>query len=233
LVDTSQIREQYDQEGYFIIDDFLDDETYSKLLDVCDTLVANPKGYDWAYNENNTMQKMRGACARVPEFLSLASHPKLTEAAREILPYTLDVYISKFFPMQPNARSTLMHQDNYYIRERNNNMISCAVYLQDTTKENGCLRVVPKSHVTGIQQHTKPDGAVKDLYWIDEDSLDNIVDLERKAPYAVFFHPNLIHGCYINKSKGTRYSLAWEYIAAKEKIFHGATNTIDYDRTRI
>lgn len=233
MVTSSEIKQQYEQQGYFIVDDFLDEETHSKLLMTCDTLVANPEGVGWAYNENGTIQKLGGACAAVPEFLSLASHPSLVQIAKEFLDPPLDIFISKFFPMQPNARSTFMHQDNYYIHERHGNMMSCAVYLQDTSKENGCLRVVPKSHQSGLYDHTKPDQSVNNLYWIDESGLTDVVDLERKAPYAVFFHPNLIHGCYINKSNSTRYSLAWEYICGHEKIFAGIRNKIDYDRTRI
>jgi len=233
LVTSSEIKQQYEQQGYFIVDDFLDEETHSKLLMTCDTLVANPEGVGWAYNENGTIQKLRRACAAVPEFLSLASHPSLVQIAKEFLDPPVDIFISKFFPMQPNARSTFMHQDNYYIHERHGNMMSCAIYLQDTSKENGCLRVVPKSHQSGLYDHTKPDQSVNNLYWIDESGLTDVVDLERKAPYAVFFHPNLIHGCYINKSNSTRYSLAWEYICGHEKIFAGIRNKIDYDRTRI
>ena len=41
---------------------------------------------------------------------------------------------------------------------------------------------------------------------------DNIIDLELKAPYAVFFDINMVHGCYPNTSDNTRFSLAWEYI---------------------
>ena len=43
------------------------------------------------------------------------------------------------------------------------------------------------------------------------------MDLELKAPYAVFFDINLVHGCYPNKSKDTRFSLAWEYIESSNK----------------
>ena len=229
---SSQIKQEYEQEGYFIVDNFLDSKTHSNLLTICDALVDDTK-VNWAYNENGTIQKLRGACTVVPEFLSLASSPSLVKIAEEFLKPPLDIFISKFFPMQPGARSTLMHQDNYYIQERHGNMMSCAVYLQNTNKENGCLRIVPKSHKGGIYKHTKPDKSVTGLYWIDESRLRNVVDLERKAPYAVFFHPNLIHGCYLNKSNNTRYSIAWEYICRHEKIFVGGENKIDYDRTRI
>ena len=44
-----------------------------------------------------------------------------------------------------------------------------------------------------------------------------IVDIIEEAPFAVFFNINSIHGCYENKSKRTRFSLAWEYISSNNK----------------
>ena len=41
--------------------------------------------------------------------------------------------------------------------------------------------------------------------------------IELKAPYAIFFDVNLVHGCYPNKSNDTRFSLAWEYLESSNK----------------
>ena len=60
---------------------------------------------------------------------------------------------------------------------------------------------------------------VQGIQWIYENMLvpEAILDLELKAPYAVFFNINLIHGCYNNTSDRTRFSLAWEYIESSNK----------------
>ena len=46
--------------------------------------------------------------------------------------------------------STFMHQDNFYFNGNPNKIVSCAVYLEDTNKENGCLRLVEGSNTKGI-----------------------------------------------------------------------------------
>ena len=114
--------------------------------------------------------------------------------------------------------STFMHQDNYYFNGNPKKIISCAVYLQDTTKENGCLRLVEDSHEIGILPHEVESG-IPYIKWIEDKYLEdyNIIDLELKSPYAVFFDINMVHGCYPNKSDSTRFSLAWEYIETSNK----------------
>ena len=122
------------------------------------------------------------------------------------------------------GHSTYMHQDNYYFQGDSNEILSCAVYMEDTTKENGCLRLAEQSHVHGVIPHSVPSD-IEGIYWIDSNYVNkfNVVDMERKAPYATFFDINLIHGCYNNKSDRTRFSLAWEYIKTSN------TNVVNSD----
>ena len=219
--------------GYEILDDFLTDEEYTHYYNVCKRVYENVlespnhKNYCWNNKEELNLNKIEGACKFESEFLRLASNPNLVKKAKELLNTneSIDVYISKFFPMKAGTgHSTYMHQDNYYFQGDSNEILSCAVYMEDTTKENGCLRLAEHSHVLGLAPHDIPSD-IKGIYWIDPNYVEkfNIVDMERKAPYATFFDINLIHGCYNNKSDSTRFSLAWEYIKTSN------TNVVESD----
>tara|TARA_Y100000389_G_scaffold58705_1_gene54690 strand:- start:1226 stop:1939 length:714 start_codon:yes stop_codon:yes gene_type:complete len=209
-------------QGYDILDDFLSEEEYQHYYNVCnriyDKVLSDPneKEYCWNNKEELNLNKIEGACRFEPEFLKLASNPVLVKRAKELLNTneSIDVYISKFFPMKAGTgHSTYMHQDNYYFQGDSNEILSCAVYMEDTSKENGCLRLAEKSHLHGLTPHNIPS-EIEGIYWVDSNYVNkfNVVDMERKAPYATFFDINLIHGCYNNKSDRTRFSLAWEYI---------------------
>jgi len=210
--------------GYDILDNFLTREEHEYYLNVCrDTYESTFNNDDphYSWNGVDNLNKINGACNYQPKFLELASHPALVKRAKEILNTddTIDVYISKFFPMKPQVgMSTYMHQDNYYFGGDPNKLVSCAVYLEDTKKENGCLRLVEDSHKSGIIPHDVVSDVDPWIRWIDESNLEsyNILDLERTAPYASFFDINLVHGCYPNISNSTRFSLAWEYIPTSE-----------------
>ena len=213
----------YQNKGYVIVENFLTESEHQHFLEVSqrayrDSHQGNSEHYSW--NDTDNLNKIEGACNFVPEFLDLASHPKLVETAKQILntEETIDCYISKFFPMKPKVGvSTFLHQDNFYFNGDKSKIVSCAVYLEDTNKENGCLRLVEGSNDKGIFPHEVESG-IPWVKWIDEKLLEdyNIIDLELKAPYAVFFDINMVHGCYPNTSDNTRFSLAWEYIPTSE-----------------
>lgn len=227
-------------DGYLVVQDFLSKAEHNHYLNVSErvyqTALDNPDNEYYSWYEKGHLNKIQGACDFEKEFLKLASHPALVSKAKEILntDESLDVFISKFFPMMPNGGiSTLMHQDNYYFMGDPKEMVSCAVYLQDTYKENGCLRVAKGSHKKGIVPHNEPSVHEPLIKWISESILEEyeVVDFEIPAPYAVFFDINSIHGCYQNNSNSTRYSLAWEYVRSSNNNFMQA-NHLSFDRNR-
>jgi len=210
--------------SYWIVKDFLSKEEHKHYLNVCDDVYKNSQLKDsvhYSWNGKDNLNKVEGIFDFEPKLKELASHPTLVTKAKQILNTegSIDTYISKFFPMEPEVgSSTYFHQDNFYFRGDSSKILSCVVYLEDTTKDNGCLRIAENSHRYGIFPHEIESG-IKYVKWIDEEILwrFNIVDLELKAPYAVFFDINLVHGCYPNKSKDTRFSLAWEYLESSNK----------------
>ena len=241
----------YKENGYLIVKNFLSDTEHNHLLDVSDTISEQgkslsrsseptPKGYKigrFQYNKNNTMNKLDGACEYHPAFFNLACNDTLIDTAQALtnIGNDVDVYISKFFPMEPNGgQSTLMHQDNFYFNGNPNNIISCAVYLQDTDVNNGCLRICKGSHKEGIFLHNIQSD-MRGIKWISNDIVNRyeIIDIKEKAPYAVFFNINTIHGCYVNKSNDTRYSLAWDYISSSnDKVVKSAEAWCDRKKVR-
>jgi len=88
--------------------------------------------------------------------------------------------------------------------------VNCDVFVNGAKKENGCLRIVPRSHKRGIFEHTKTTHWP--FNWLNLNPKVEIIDVEIDEPFAVFFHPNIIHGCYRNTSRDFRYSVAWEYM---------------------
>ena len=212
----------FEDNGFVIIRDFISDDLHTQLIDTCDRLYNNrpSEGNDrYVYNSNGTMNKIQGAFDYEPLFFELAHNKKLTEFAKKITgsEVGIDTYISKFFPMVPGGgESTFFHQDGYYFQEQldKKDLVSCAIYLQDTNIDNGCLRVAKGSHKNNIVYPHQVDSGMEGIKWIDDSVVNQfeIYDFIEKGPYAVFFDVLAIHGCYVNNSDTTRYSLAWEYV---------------------
>jgi len=209
---------KFSLEGYVVVKNFLTKDEHRELNHTCNTLTeearhisAQSQG-NWLMNSPHNPCKLEGAMGCVEEFKKLGRHKRLVSVAQRLLRTTsLSTYISKFFPMIPKVGFSVdWHQDNFYIEANPSKLISCDVFVNGARKENGCLRIVPRSHTKGIFRHDATSHGV--FNWIKLNPKVDIIDIELDEPFAVFFHPNLIHGCYKNTSRDYRYSVAWEYM---------------------
>lgn len=101
------------------------------------------------------------------------------------------------------------HQDySYWTRTRPMQHLTCWVALDDSSKENGCIHYIPKSHNWGLLD--KPELA-GDMEGINEfltpkqqEEFKHKVAVEMPKGYAVFHHPLTVHGSYENRSEKSR-----------------------------
>ena len=104
------------------------------------------------------------------------------------------------------------HQDGHYFGTASTQIISVAVYLEETTRENGCLRVIPGSHLGGVAAHHPGEGADAQGEWAAPDE-QQAEDVEVHAGSVVLFNSMLMHGAHKNRSeKRTRFSLFGHFV---------------------
>ena len=100
------------------------------------------------------------------------------------------------------------HQDySYWTRTGPIQHLTCWIALDDSTKENGCLYYVPKSHEWGLLDKPELAGDMNGImdYLNDQQKKEfKPVPIELKAGYGTFHHPLLMHGSYENKSDRSR-----------------------------
>ena len=68
------------EQGYKIVENFLTTEEHKHYLEVSERLFKEAKGSNvhYSWNSVDNLNKIEGACEFEPEFLKLASHPKLS-----------------------------------------------------------------------------------------------------------------------------------------------------------
>lgn len=101
------------------------------------------------------------------------------------------------------------HQDLYYFPIRPSNQIVAAwTAMEQVTRDNGCLSVLPGTHKGSLRPHAYPqwEGGVNIMYYGIQDYDENSprVHLLMEKGDTVFFHPLLIHGSGQNKTQGYR-----------------------------
>jgi len=112
-----------------------------------------------------------------------------------------------------------LHQDLHYFPFRPADRIACAwTAMERVTKENGCLVVLPGTHLGTLQPHDYPqwENGVNKMYHgiVGFDGHDR-VHLEMEKGDTVFFHPILIHGSGANRTKGFRKAISCHYAASE------------------
>lgn len=108
-----------------------------------------------------------------------------------------------------------LHQDAPYWPIEPMSMWSCWVALDDATLGNGCLVVLPGSHLGGpLPHHETQDDFVIDEGTVDESTL---VPVPVPRGSALCFHSLLVHGSAANTSEVPRRAVTISYMGAAHR----------------
>jgi len=167
-----------------------------------------------AHVEGDNGEGVRGSRA----FLDLARDPEIVELVSGVLGDDIILWgCHVFCKPATEGYETPWHQDGHYWPIRP--LANCTVWvaLEASTAENGCLRVVPRSHA-GRQLHAHLHEDRTDLTLnqrlstgIDEASA---VDLELQPGEMSLHDIYMIHGAKANRSTRRRTGVALRYMPA-------------------
>jgi ectoine hydroxylase-related dioxygenase (phytanoyl-CoA dioxygenase family) len=119
----------------------------------------------------------------------------------------LSVFSDKLNVKRPGGAPFPWHQEGLYWEngaEDLESLVSTLTYLDESSKENGCLWVIPGSHKSGNLQGLKDRGVLGALY-TDVDLIDGeAVPTELPAGSVLYFHRDLVHGSQTNRSDHSR-----------------------------
>ena len=159
---------QYHRDGYLVISNLFGPEvlrkTNSRIQQITHDALASEDFSDVLELEPKTASG-EAVARRIynpydlhEDFRSLASDPKLVDCIEGLIGPNINLQHSKLNMKPPNVGSVVeWHQDLAYFPHTNDDLITCLIYLDDATTENGCLRVLPRHH-THYFDHTNPNG---------------------------------------------------------------------------
>jgi len=216
---TDQEREQFATDGYIVRAGAIPKDRVEHYCTVLSELVERSRSLQtsdahWVLELDadarpipGFLSKVQGVCAVEPRIRELAAEPAVVGAVHSLIGTEVDFFGTKFFPKLPGgSTSTHWHQDNWYWNTDTDQIVSAAIYLQDTDAETGCLRVIPGSHRGPIIEHVQSANGAWST--VDESSA---VDVVCPAGTVVLFSSSIIHGAYDNFSDRSSYRTAWHY----------------------
>ncbi|XP_063373308.1 serpin B6-like [Cydia amplana] len=150
-------------------------------------------------------------------FINYTEHPRLLHVVSQLIGADMSVMHSMLINKPPGTSRHPPHQDLFYFPFRPVEWIMAAwTAIDDVTVENGCLYVVPGSH---LENKLHDHGTVPNSNRLYHGILDEAgtapeqkrVCLEMSPGDTVFFHPLLVHGSGPNVSKRYRKAITAHY----------------------
>lgn len=211
----SEARQQYERDGYAIFRNVLDADLIAEARDHVEWLMRKnphlrPEQFHHPLMRND------------PFWVRLISDDRLLDVAEQFIGPHIALFSSHYICKPPrDGQAVLWHQDGSYWPLDPMEVITLWLAVDDSTTENGCLRVIPGTQHLSLQ----PMQARKDMANVLESEIDpalvdesKAIDVELQAGDVSVHHPNVIHGSNANTSERRRCGLTIRYIPTTTRV---------------
>ena len=147
-------------------------------------------------------------------FADLAHHPGIVDQVGAIFNEPVELFEDKLNLKLAGGSSYPWHQDWVCCwRAQTDELITCFVYLDDASRDNGCLEVMPGSHLGKPQLPFKAGSRFE----IDPEHVpaSRGVPVPLRAGDMIFFDPYLLHYSNVNRSTISRRAIIFTYNTAR------------------
>lgn len=220
---TSAQLDQYRTEGFVVLRSVID----AALLDEMRAHV-------------NWLQQHRAADLTSPELFQfqrmnddpfwhrVVSDERLVDIAESLLGPNIALFASGYFHKRAyEGLQVGWHQDSSAWPLVPMEAAALWVAVDASTPDNGCLRVIPGSHLSGVLPVVQRHDVASVLASGIEGPVDasRAVDLVLAPGDVSVHHPSIVHGSEPNTSPNRRCGLAIRYISTSTRILVGPTET--------
>lgn len=212
--------EHYRQDGYVVPEFRLSAPRVKKLRMALDAVImANPETRPEQLVSVHTEESGAEGVVGDKVFLELARNPQILDMVEQLIGPDIVLWGCQAFCKPPgDGMEVPWHQDGHYWPIKP--LATCTVWIaiDDSVTENGCLRVIPRSHQEQrLHAHLKEDRTDVVLNQrVRDDYFDRsaAVDIELNAGQMSLHDVYLIHGSNPNRSTRRRAGLAIRYMPA-------------------
>ena len=221
----------YDEHGYITFAEMLDrsevDVLQAALAELLDEAATVPDDVEvtdkFSFTRSDTgerrVRRIFNPMAHHQTFYDLVFHPGIVDAVESLIGPNIQLHHTKL-NLKPPASSQARfewHQDYPFFPHSNYDLVAVAVHIDESTEENGCLRVIPGIHKLGPREHAfSADGAfssqLKDQSFIPDES--TWLSVTSPAGGVEMHHCNMLHSSTANRGTKPRSAVIIQYRAA-------------------
>lgn len=205
----ADLKAGYDRDGYAVVRGFYSPNELADLMreldryatQVIPTLPDKHAFYD-DKTRPETLKQMQ-MMQEDPYFAEISNHPRWNDLASTLIGEEVIPLGPEWFNKPPGTNHpTPPHQDNYYFNLVPPHVATIWMALDDVDEENGCLRYVPGSHLTGFRPHGRTSvlGFSQGItdYGPADEAAEVLMILQPGD--AIIHHGNTIHRADPNRS---------------------------------
>jgi phytanoyl-CoA hydroxylase len=217
--DLSSVRKTYEEEGYVVVRGVLDAQLIGEMSE----------HVEWLAARNPDVRPERLGHLLIPDdpfWCRVVSDPRLLDVAEQFVGPNIALFASGYFSKPPrDGLPVLWHQDgSYWPLDPPDAVVSIWVAVDDSTPENGCMRVIRGTHGMEYQELVREEKVASALgrklppEWVDE---SRAVDVILKAGDVSVHSPSIVHGSNANLSPRRRCGLTIRYIPTSTRLVRG------------
>lgn len=224
--------QHFHDEGYVIAKSGIDSKLMKAMDDELEKWIQESRSYTSNYGET-----VDGKARFDLEFGHSAEHPRLrrvanpveisesyrlvlmdssiTDMVAQLIGPSIKFHHCKLNVKLPGMETVVYyHQDHSYDPHTNDDMLAILLMLDDATEENGCLKVVPKSHKQRFSHFSNGEytGTIDSSHYSDFNMREVPVLASRGD--VCFMHTWTVHASQSNRSSTPRRILICDYTAA-------------------
>ena len=229
-IDLPSIKRDYDRDGYVFIRGFVSNdeidiinrELKSFIQEEVSTMPANYVFYE-DDNDQSTLKQLQDIHRHSLFFEKILKGSKFEEIAAMLLEDKVVGKNLEYFNKPPRiGKPTPPHQDGYYFMLNPPKAVTMWLALEDADEENGCVRYIKGSHLTGMRTHgrTKTLGFSQGITDYGEEDFTKETAFPAKPGDLLIHHAMTIHRADGNKSDRSRRALGFIYFgeSAREDL---------------
>ena len=214
----------YREKGYLGVDNVLSSEDVKELRRVTDEFIersravaASDEVFDLEPDhspENPRLRRIKNPSGQDPVFDRVHRHDGILDIVAQLIgPAVRSMGTKLNMKAEDSGSPVEWHQDWAFYPHTNDDLLAVGVAIDDMTRENGCLMVIPGSHQGKVYDHHQDGrfvGAVTEEDFDDGDA----EPVEVSAGGISLHHVRALHGSLPNVSNKPRRLLLIMFAAA-------------------
>lgn len=228
------MKQEYDRQGFVVLRDALSaselDDLRAEAAAICRGDLGEFEGVQAAPPDASDDQVLQNyLCIHFPHkisdvMLSQLSHPAIVDGLTQVIGPDVKAMQSMLFIKPSGKPGQAWHQDENFIPTRDRSLTAAWIAMDNATVENGCLWVLPGSHVPGVlypqrDHHSDLFDCAPEAYGFPYTD-DDAVPVELEAGSVLLFNGYLLHRSHVNHGPpGTfRRTLVNHYMSARSLL---------------